>query len=173
MKKELGVALFAVTAMFAMTLTGCKSTSVIKSPFASKPDPHIASPAEMDDLQLKAPPESYTKDDPKTSAKEAHSLAQQGEYKTPGANVTDERHTAAADADASESNEPLRMAMNPSAVQENIPSDSRQGNYSSIPSTGNTYPEVPGLSYGAAGDQQSAGGSGDSEVFAPGSVGSY
>ena len=79
MKKELEVALFAVTAVIVMTLTGCKSTSAIKSPFASKPDPHIASPAEMDDLQLKAPPESYTKDDPKTSAKEAHSLAQQGE----------------------------------------------------------------------------------------------
>ncbi|MBO7681072.1 MAG: hypothetical protein J6S75_15545, partial [Thermoguttaceae bacterium] len=162
MKKELEVALFAVTAMFAMTLTGCKSTSAIKSPFASKPDPHIASPAEMDDLQLKAPPESYTKDDPKTSAKEAHSLAQQGEYKTPGADIADERQTAAAAdsaaaAGASESNEPLRMAMNPAAVQDNIPSDSRQGNYSSIPSTGSTYPEIPGLSYGAAGDQPGAG----------------
>ena len=173
MKKELEVALFAVTAVIVMTLTGCKSTSAIKSPFASKPDPHIASPAEMDDLQLKAPPESYTKDDPKTSAKEAHSLAQQGEYKTPGANVTGERHTAAAADSANESNEPLRMAMNPGAVEENIPSDSRQGNYSSIPSTGSTYPEIPGLSYGAASDQSGAGSSDDSEVFAPGSVGAY
>ena len=175
MKRELGVVLLAVTALFAMTLCGCKSTSAIKSPFASKPDPHITSPAEMDDLQLKAPPESYTKDDPKTSSKEAHSLAQQGEYKTPNIGSAPERQTAAADtgANASASGDPLRMAMNPEAVQDNIPSDSRQGNYSSIPSTGSTYPEVPGLAYGAAAGQPDAGGSNDSEIFAPGSVGAY
>ena len=83
MKKELEVALFAVTAVIVMTLTGCKSTSAIKSPFASKPDPHIASPAEMDDLQLKAPPESYTKDDPKPARKRPIPWLSKGSIKLP------------------------------------------------------------------------------------------
>lgn len=171
----------AIIATFAMIFTGCKSTSAIKSPFASNPDPHIASPAEMDDLQLKAPPESYTKANPKSSVREAHSLAQQGEYKSTNSrsgSVADQASAPAFSPDRAPSaihqDEPLRTAMNHESVQDNIPADTKQGNYSSIPSTGSTYPDIPGLSYGStSGNSSDAPAANEPGVFAPGSIGTY
>jgi hypothetical protein len=76
-------ALFA--AAVGLGLTGCQSSPLrFHNPFERTPRPEVKSPAEMDDIHLKAPPERYTKDDYlRRSEKDAdleNSLAQRGEY---------------------------------------------------------------------------------------------
>lgn len=64
---------------------GCKSTWSMKNPFTPKPAPEIASPSEMDQIQLKTPPEDYTKGKSPRSEQENNSLAQNGDYRSPRA----------------------------------------------------------------------------------------
>ena len=78
----------AALAAVALGLTGCQSTSGFKSSFASHPKPKIQSPAEMDDINLKAPPERYTRDDYlrqlEEDSKKGESFAQKGSYSARG-----------------------------------------------------------------------------------------
>lgn len=82
--------ILALTAV-VFGLAGCKSgwsiknpISSVSNPFASKPKP-VESPAEMDNIKLKAPPENYTKKDSGSKKDSAESLAQNGSYQSPRA----------------------------------------------------------------------------------------
>lgn len=84
--------MFLTLAAVVVGLAGCKSGWSIKNPippmsnpFASKPKP-VESPAEMDNIKLKAPPENYTKKDSGAKNGSAESLAQNGSYQSPSAN---------------------------------------------------------------------------------------
>ncbi len=84
-KKSVTRAALIIAALTGLGLTGCQSDSwKIRNPFEREPKPEIKSPAEMEDIQLKAPPERYTKDDYlrglEKDAKSDSSLAQRGEY---------------------------------------------------------------------------------------------
>lgn len=122
-----------------LTAVGCKSTWTMKNPFSSKPEAHIASPAEMDELQLKAPPENYTKGElPGKQRDSKESLAQNGAYQpqnapgfaAPNAQpVSVSANTAAAAAPQTAGiSAPLQTAMTPQAVNA-IPTGSQQGVY--------------------------------------------
>lgn len=75
------VSLAGIAVMLAAV--GCKSTWSMKNPFSSKPEAHVASPAEMDELQLKAPPENYTRGEiPGRNRPQKESLAQNGAYQS-------------------------------------------------------------------------------------------
>ena len=84
MKKRFLIAAgFAAAVGFGMT--GCQSQQwELRNPFERHPKPEIKSPAEMDDIELKAPPERYTKDDyirkMEKEAESGSSLAQTGSY---------------------------------------------------------------------------------------------
>ena len=84
-KKSVLRAALVLAAAVSFGLTGCQTSSWnVHNPFERKPKPEIKSPAEMDDIQLKAPPERYTKDDYLRNAEQGErgekSLAQTGEY---------------------------------------------------------------------------------------------
>ena len=84
-KKSVTGAALILAAVVVLGMTGCQSDSwKVRNPFEREPKPEIKSPAEMDDVQLKAPPERYTKDDylrgVEKDAKSGSSLAQRGEY---------------------------------------------------------------------------------------------
>lgn len=78
------VSLLGIAVLLAAV--GCKSTWSMKNPFSSKPEAHVASPAEMDELQLKAPPENYTRGEmPGRNRPQKESLAQNGAYQSESA----------------------------------------------------------------------------------------
>ncbi len=186
MFRSLGMVVLEVIVL-VLALGGCKSpSSMLKVPFSSAPDPHISSPAEMEELQLKSPPESYTKGTlpPKKQVKEENSYAQQGEYTAPRSSERyDEKRDFSEEEIASSavsgvdsngqsglpgfhspmeesSSTPVQMAMNPSAIQSNIPSDSQNGYYgageSSLNSPSTSFPQTS-----------------TPQIFAPGSIGGY
>lgn len=95
-KKSVLRAALILAAAFSFGLTGCQTSSWnMHNPFERKPKPEIKSPAEMDDIQLKAPPERYTKDDYLRNAEQGEkgeqSLAQNGEYGEKGAPAQPDR----------------------------------------------------------------------------------
>ena len=84
-KQSVTGAALILAALIGLGMTGCQSDSwKVRNPFEREPKPEIKSPAEMDDVQLKAPPERYTKDDylrgVEKDAKSESSLAQRGDY---------------------------------------------------------------------------------------------
>ena len=84
-KQSVTGAALILTALMGLGMTGCQSGSwKVRNPFEREPKPEIKSPAEMDEIQLKAPPERYTKDDylrgVEKDAKSGSSLAQRGDY---------------------------------------------------------------------------------------------
>ena len=84
-KKSVTGAAMILAVLVVLGTTGCQSDSwKVRNPFEREPKPEIKSPAEMEDVQLKAPPERYTKDDylrgVEKDAKTESSLAQRGEY---------------------------------------------------------------------------------------------
>ena len=84
-KQSVTGAALILAALMGLGMTGCQSDSwKVRNPFEREPKPEIKSPAEMDEVQLKAPPERYTKDDylrgVEKDAKSESSLAQRGDY---------------------------------------------------------------------------------------------
>ena len=84
-KQSVTGAALILAALMGLGMTGCQSDSwKVRNPFEREPKPEIKSPAEMDDVQLKAPPERYTKDDylrgVEKDANSGSSLAQRGDY---------------------------------------------------------------------------------------------
>ena len=84
-KQSVTGAALILAALMGLGMTGCQSDSwKVRNPFEREPKPEIKSPAEMDDVQLKAPPERYTKDDylrgVEKDANSKSSLAQRGDY---------------------------------------------------------------------------------------------
>ncbi|MBR2693927.1 MAG: hypothetical protein IKE69_06900 [Thermoguttaceae bacterium] len=84
-KQSVTGAALILAALMGLGMTGCQSDSwKVRNPFEREPKPEIKSPAEMDDVQLKAPPERYTKDDylrgVEKDANSESSLAQRGDY---------------------------------------------------------------------------------------------
>lgn len=82
--KKRAILTAGIIAVVGMGFAGCQSPSWGIRP--GKPKPEVKSPADMDDIQLKAPPERYTKDDylhkMEKDAKSDNSLAQHGDYGT-------------------------------------------------------------------------------------------
>ena len=115
-------------------LTGCQTSPwMMRNPFERKPKPEIKSPAEMDDIQLKAPPERYTKDDYLRNAeKSERSLAQTGEY--------GEKENSA----VSETREPEKSAMR----------DSSESSSSQAAPGFDDYPNSVPFAPGSIGDTQ-------------------
>lgn len=114
-KKSVLRAALILAAAVSFGLTGCQTSSWnMRNPFERKPKPEIKSPAEMDDIQLKAPPERYTKDDYLRSAEQGEkgerSLAQTGEYGEKGGSAQDDRR------------EPEKTAMRDSSEVSSSPS---------------------------------------------------
>lgn len=151
MSRKFGIiSLLGVALM--LTAVGCKSTWTMKNPFSSKPEAHIASPAEMDELQLKAPPESYTRGElPGKQHGSKESLAQNGAYQpqnTPGfaapnaSAATINANTAPGTAlPTAGSSAPIQTAMTPQAVNV-IPTGSQQGVYANTAAPQTIMPQT-------------------------------
>ena len=134
-------------AAVVLGLSGCKSSWSIKNPlppmsnpFSSKPTPGIESPAEMDNIKLKAPPENYTQKSYHQENTSPDSLAQNGSYRAHGTSAN--QNTAADSASAGKS--PVEVAMNPNAP----------GNSNNVPS--NLPSNVPNSSFSYTGDGAAA-----------------
>lgn len=120
MKRNFTVTSVGILVILLFLSAGCKSDGGMKNPFSSlsnpfakKPHPGIESPAEMDNIPLKEPPENYTKSTPsRQKEKEDGLLAQNGSYRAENALSSPVSNVPSVSAP---NESPVQMAMNPAA----------------------------------------------------------